>query len=660
MNTFSRIRQRLRSTAKDVAYSRTARSMAARAMQRPEDSATKHLIEAWNLQDSVRRLATDPLPEGHYYAKLTIKNCVENRGRQFRLFQNDVLVYGGEIVRPTNGDELVFRNFVVTSRDPRKFHLNIDVPYSLTIGPGAFTTAPQEKYDANRGIHREGRLYLCTRGNTTSPRKIIFSFPPFATADSQVPYPVNRLRGITNEDLSQALIIAFQDRYLSSGTYLLKDSAGNSLKESVCAFMRETINRYGLSEDDVLIYGAHQGASSALIHAADFPRARLVLVSPQMNLRYYLNNPRFRHQLGRDTQIVSTIQPMDLFSEYAGTRDINIIYTHSAERCNFSAVEFLTDRPRLNRYRINASESEIESVAMPTILNIIQRFLHSTPAQGLRCTGVKFIEDEDHLFAQVRFNPTPTVPPGGNWHLVIRSGSSRLNQLISNHEYPFVKYTRSKQGFNRVFDPVDHLREVIYLLPDGTSFRAKLPRVFQGPEGPGNHTSPKFGAQHLVISEPTQRTYALVAGTELSRFEYISRPMTPEGNRLEIHVVHTLRSAYSYKPARNQINPTSHLVVVRPLDSMDHLRTFALRLAIITGAEHLRIVLHRDDLDAEDLRRLGTIEWMRTQIVAMQPIADFDEHADPFRVWLDTHRLALSKKAKMKPFAPLHLPGAHR
>lgn len=93
------------------------------------------------------------------------------------MLQGSSVVYGNEVEPPARGFPLEYRNIVVTSSDVAEFKLDINAPYELKIGRGAFTTPQQVKYDAQYGVKQYGDVFYSLRGNTVNPKKLLITFP---------------------------------------------------------------------------------------------------------------------------------------------------------------------------------------------------------------------------------------------------------------------------------------------------------------------------------------------------------------------------------------------------------------------------------------------------------------------------------------------------
>src|SRR5699024_5810849 len=134
---------------------------------------------------------------------------------------------------PAQG-HLEIRNLVVNDLAPgENERSNNSVQFQLTVGNGAFTTASQVRYDRAHRIQQHGDIHYATRGNTSTPRKLIVAFPDFAKPTSPVQYPIDIADDIGATELHEAIIVSFQDRYSHNGTFLFWDSSGRSMLHAV-------------------------------------------------------------------------------------------------------------------------------------------------------------------------------------------------------------------------------------------------------------------------------------------------------------------------------------------------------------------------------------------------------------------------------------------
>lgn len=197
---------------KAAAYSPAGLEFARALLASKPDSPVRRMIKAKGLEDRIRRIASENLPQGMYFAKLTLGDWKSWNGKPFRLLQDGALVYGNMIEPPARGFPLEYRNIMVTSNDVSHFTLDIDVPFELKIGRGAFTTPQQLRYDEQYGVEQHGDVFYSLRGNSTTPTKMLITFPGFGPSTTRISYAVSYLKDLNDEDLNDTLMVCFQDR----------------------------------------------------------------------------------------------------------------------------------------------------------------------------------------------------------------------------------------------------------------------------------------------------------------------------------------------------------------------------------------------------------------------------------------------------------------
>ncbi|GAA1807487.1 CDP-glycerol glycerophosphotransferase family protein [Brevibacterium celere] len=165
-NPMRAIRAQVTKSAKNIAYSSPVRNAVRDVVTANYAQPLRDYFEAKGLEDRVRRFTSESLPDGKYFAKLTIKNWQPFAGKPFALSRNGVTVYGNEIEPPAKGFPLEYRNIIVDSTNVDEFDLDIDSPFELLIGRGSFTTPQQVDYDKKYDVRQHGDVYYSLRGNT--------------------------------------------------------------------------------------------------------------------------------------------------------------------------------------------------------------------------------------------------------------------------------------------------------------------------------------------------------------------------------------------------------------------------------------------------------------------------------------------------------------
>ena len=590
--------------------------MARRLMASAPETRARQFIKAKGLEGSVRRIASESLPEGLFFAKLTIRDWENRRGQHFQLLQGSTVVYGNEIEPPARGFPLEYRNIIVTSDDVSRFKLNIDAPYELKIGRGAFTTPQQLKYDHQYGVEQHGDVYYSLRGNTTNPKKLLITFPGFGPSTSRISYAVSYLKAITDTDLKDTLMVCFQDRYLAAGSYMMVDSAGRPLYDRVWRAIEDLRSQYDIDPTEMLLFGASKGGSIAIHYAKDFPDAQLLLAVPQMNLPYYFNKPFFRDNLFRNHALHDIEQPETLLRRYfAEGRRIDYFYTNSDELSNHSLIELVQDVPNLTKYRVDGGHSAVARAALPTMLCIIREFLTSPKQKSFVCEDIRTFHDDETVRVQIRVDSAASELKGANWFIEGSLGRTRFMQLMTDHSYQFVKLTSDSQRLFAAYDPVEDLSAVTAIEENGTRWSSLLPQpVTRGPEQCGQT---KLRAEELNLQTDGPEEYVVLDGDHFGQYRYRSQKVSDAGDTVEVHFVCDIEA--EVETVRDAEHKASHIAVVEPQGDWVLADLLALRFVIAAGVERLLIVVHGSAATPEALSLLSGVDWKETQVLEVEP-----------------------------------------
>ncbi|BCW46641.1 hypothetical protein [Arthrobacter sp. StoSoilB5] len=620
MNITRHIKRRFYALGKTAAYSSFGNATARTLLASPTNSPARQFIRAKGLEGSIRRVASETLPQGTFFAKLTIGRWQQHKGVSFRLLQGSEVVYGNKIEPPARGFPLEYRNIVVTSDDPSKFTLDIDAPYELKIGKGAFTTPQQVKYDQQYGVKQHGDVFYSLRGNTTNPTRMLITFPGFGPSTTRISYAVSYLKGITDTDLKDTLMVCFQDRYLSAGSYMMVDSAGRPLYRRVCSAIDGLLHRFKIDPAEILLFGASKGASIAIHYAKEYPGAQLLLAVPQMNLPYYFSKPFFRDNMFRNKALRDIEQPEDRLRQYfAEGRKIDYFYTNSDELSNHSLIELVHDVPNLTKYRIDGGHSDVARAALPAMLGIIRGFLRGgTDHQEFLCEEVREFHTDGGVQLQLRVDSTAAKITRANWFVEGWLGRTRFMQIMSEHSYDFVKFTSEKQQLSTAIDPVQELFSVVASGADGTVSRGTLPE----PVALGSVAeAPEIEPQHILCADPLNlavedpKEYVVLEGDRFSRFRYRSFAADTGGDTMEIHFVGDAEADVSSDPSASGSHRTSHVAVVEPLDGWDLADLLVLRFVIAAGVERVCVVIHEDVPDPGSTDLFNALDWPEISVV---------------------------------------------
>lgn len=611
-------RQMVRSGIRSTAYSRTSRGIARRLVEDPSAHRIRETLEKKGHGDKLRRLASPQLPGHTYFAKLTIHQWKKYQNRSFELLEGDRVAYGNKIEPPAKGFDLEYRNIIVTSDDPNDFKLDIDAEYSLKIGRGAFSTAQQVRYDEQYGVEQHGDLFYSVRGNLKNPRRVLITFPGFGPSTTRISYAVSYLKGITDADLADTLMICFQDRYMVAGTYMLTDNAGEPLRPRVHAEIARILEKYDIPESELMLFGASKGGSIATYYAEGFPSARILAVVPQMNLPYYLNKPFFRNNLYRLPAIRSGLQPGDLMREYFSQgRRIDYFYTDRDEQSNYSLIEFARDIPGLTKYRIDGAHADVAKKALPSILTVMKRFLQGTAddvvAPTVGCDQLTAFPDEAGVGYQIRLNNHTPMASGAARNVLLASdlGETQFRQLISHHTYPVIKYTAPAERLRPELHAPSNVHSLLLMTSSGAFEHGTLP-----PSEPlvddaapcSSAVAADLSAELDLTTTCEPRAYSLLTATNapVSTFEYVVDAGQEDGDTAVLvlgpHVAD--QNSPEDGPGADGVRVT---VTATPLQGARGAALLALRLAITAEVERIHVIITSPavaDADVTALKRL--------------------------------------------------------
>lgn len=584
-------RRRLIGTAKQLAYSPTLRNTARKAITSQAATPVRKVLEDKGFEGHLRRFTSESLPEGQYFAKLTIDDWQAFNGQSFRLYQESRVIYGNEIEPPAKGFPLEYRNIVVTSPEATDFTLDIDSPYTLQIGKGAFTTPQQVSYDKQYGVEQHGDVFYSVRGNTAAPKRLFITFPGFGPSTSRISYAVSYLKGITELDLSDSLMICFQDRYLTAGSYMLIDNAGRPLVDRVNEVIRGFVDKYAIAESQMLFFGASKGGSIAVQYAEPYPEARLLIAVPQMHLKYYLDKPFFKDNIYNETGMHSVPQPESLLRRYFDQgRNIDYFYTNSDEQSNFSLIEAVADVPGLTKYRVDGKHGEVAKKALPTMLGMMRQFLTGAATeQELTVEDVRAFDYPDSTGVQVRIDDESSPSSASNWYLQSTLGRTKFLQLISDHELPFVKYTNLNQHIISALDFVTSEWMLVAREDNGTTWEGQLPEksLIQTNLSPHQPRS----VDKLRLDNTTPMEHFIVSDAHVTNFVYSSRRGPGNTDTIDIHVVDDIRAI---DLAEISMGTDSKFVAAVETDAIEeHLNLMINRLSVISGCAARHVSDHR-------------------------------------------------------------------
>lgn len=447
----SSLRQGMRAASHSVLYSSMARRMARNIASGPQDGRVRTFIEKHGYGPAFSRLASAPLPDGFSYAKLTVPLEGRRRDQEFQLLRDDEVVFGGVLQAPAKSAVYDARNFIVPGGTPEDYTLSLGGSYQLQLGSGRFSTRQQTEYDQQWPIQEQDSVRFALRGDMDSPSRLIVTFPDFAPTGCTVSYPLQVLTELSDAQLKNTLILAFQDHFLSEGSFLLADNEGNSLGDRVRHIIDGTVSRHFSSHPDTLFYGVGKGGSSALLHSEHFPDAKLLVVRPFLDLPYGTSIPRFQHGLHANAWIRTSKQPGDLFLRYLEEdREIHYFYTDADQHRNASIIEFARGSAHLSKYRMSSPADALQLAASPTVMTFLKEFVrHGMTTMGTALPSDQLLQYDygDRSGFQAWLPPTLDQIDSNetNSWLVNDLDGTSLYQSLSDHPFDFIKYSAASQ-----------------------------------------------------------------------------------------------------------------------------------------------------------------------------------------------------------------------
>lgn len=586
----ARIRKSLSSSVKDYAYAPGLRNAARKVLTSERAEPIRTALEERGLAGHINRYTSETLPTGQFFAKLTINDWERFNGQSFRLRQGERVVYGNEIEPPAKGFPLEYRNFVVTSTNKADFHLDIDSAYTLQIGHGTFSTPQQRDYDKKYGVRQHGNVFYSLRGNTSSPSKVIVTFPGFGPSTSRISYAVSYLKDLTDSELADTLMICFQDRYLAAGSYMLVDSAGRSVVDDVNSVIVGYLQKHDIDDSQMLMFGASKGGSIAIQYADRFPKAQLLLAVPQMHLRYYLNKPFFRDNLFKQDGLHNVPQPETLLRKYFSEgRTVHYFYTLEDEQSNFSLIETIADVDNLTKYRFDGKHGDVARKALPTMMGIIRRFLCGTDdSHKLPVLSDRIFLGERTVGFQARIDDDQATHLPANWYLQGRLGRTRFMQSLTDHHYPFIKYTNDKQRLSPEIDSLADIDSIVALDRDGRKWEGDVLSFKELPTDAPDYIDNTVPKLRVETSGPHEHT--IVSHDKVASFHYVSRRGFGSDNCIEVHIVEDL-DCFDLNEACRET--TARFVAAVETTQVDELvELFVSRLHIVSACDSVAIRYH--------------------------------------------------------------------
>lgn len=584
--------------AREAAFHPKVRGLAQQVMEGPLAPKVEQLAEQRGLTTHLQRLRSEELPEGHFFAKIIIDDWRKFNGESFRLHQDGKLVYGNRIEAPQRGFPLEYRNIVVTARDESRFSLNLPTTFKIAFSSGQFSTPQQDKYDKTYGVQQHGRVFYSMRGNTKNPKRIIVTFPGFGPSTTRISYAVSYMKQLTDAELQDTLFVAFQDRYSVSGTYMLLDSAGREIRSEIEAVIAGFLSQYGLTDDKMLIFGASKGASTALVYADKFPKARLLVAVPQMNLPYYFSKPFFYDNLYQFDAFHRIAQPVEYLRRYLDEgRSIDYFYTTNDELSNCSTIEYAEGLPNLRKYRFDGVHGAVARDALPTMLGIMRRFLGKGDEQPVAVKSLRTLRDEDGFDrAQVRLEgASMRLPKGGNAYLTADLSGTTLHQSLTPvPRSAIAHHTVAGQALWPLLGESERLSGYDYRLANGSAHRGEVPTATEDRVAAVDHGD-------AIDASGAVAEYRLLDDRLADRLTYRASLTAGSGAPLAVRLVADLDDAPADIEGANVVD-----VAVDDATCLVHF--FVLRLGVLTRASAVRVEVLAS-LSEQQREALRGVEW---------------------------------------------------
>lgn len=465
MMSLTQLRKQVRAAAKEAAYSPVGRVIARGIDMSPDIFPGKRLVASSGLDDYVRRLASESLPAGWYYAKLTIGRWRDWEGKTFNFLHGKDTIFSATITPNFQQKQLVYQNIIVNTDQASEFALDIDVPYVIAISRGEFTTPAQRSHDEKYRVVRRNGINYALRGNLKNPRSMIVVFPEHGAPSDAIAYRVNPLSGLSDDVLKNTVVVSLQDRYLQNGSYLTVDSSGKPLSHRLAHLIKSLRDRYGIADREVMFTGRRAGGSMAILHAKGFPESTLVVVEPDLNAELpsqsHGDGPIMYELLAA---YLKQGRKVDYFSRREGVGAVFGLAQHHST---------------LTIYRMSGAEAAVSKAINFSQNALYRQFLGEGAVGGFSCEEVRIFPNEGGVQLQLRVDMTGASLANGIWFIEGRIGRATFRQLISGHSLPFVKYTSSGQHIFSEFDGVSQVSTALFFSSDGTRWRGDFPTVLE-------------------------------------------------------------------------------------------------------------------------------------------------------------------------------------
>ncbi|WP_270264938.1 hypothetical protein [Lactococcus formosensis] len=170
--------------------------------------------------------------------------------------------------------------------------ISYEYPYYLEGKINIFTTQKsiisqeqlsyEEKYQVKEEVINNVNIYYAEQRNKGN--KLLVTFPGFINLNSSIQYPISWIKDVDCNKL------AFLDRYLINGTYMLLDNQGQNVTEAVVSKIKNYCTNQGILEKDIVFFGTSKGGTISLNVGSHFPNATIISIVPQLDLDVFFND----------------------------------------------------------------------------------------------------------------------------------------------------------------------------------------------------------------------------------------------------------------------------------------------------------------------------------------------------------------------------------
>ncbi|MBS5886664.1 hypothetical protein [Clostridium sp.] len=552
-----------------------------------------------------------------FYLKLTILNHENYIGKRIKLLEKGKLIWGNELERPQTGFPLEYRNIIVRSNNPSDFTLDIDIPNKIEISTNSFTTEQQSVYDKRFNITQNNDFFYSIRGNKVNPNKIIFTFPGFGPSTSRISYSVTAFQNIDSIVTENALIIAFQDRYQTAGTYMIEDNFGEELYPKFVQFVKKLKNKYKLEDKDLLFFGASKGGSIALMYMKDFKKSTLLISAPQVNLLYYWQSKAFfRNNLFHYFKNKIDGNLILLLEQYLNeNRKIHYFYTHDDELSNYSFIETINGYSELHKYQVDGKHGEITKKAQATMENIIINFVSKNENKEIKKASIsKSIKKDKKIYFQVIMDKDLNLINDieNNRYIVLNEYGTKHYIYLTNHSRRDIAYSNEMQYLDLELASISRNEILaIYFDKSGRRFEHKVEKYDLEILSEYKLDKNIVNIQNSILSQ-----YKVIEKDVINEFNFIYFDNSPN-KILHIKFVNMLPSSS---------NSNGKLLYIREPEYMDNINIFISRLIKKLKITNLNIVLEGKQF--EHIFYLSNLDFPNLTFELLDPIFDSDDLAN--------------------------------